>query len=251
MLKAALLLTSILYVSAASAATVTFTNSYSNLTDTSPNIADSFNLSSFISNTIPTGSQLDIYSATIGFTGYSSANNTYSSVATGTYYDHTRVETYTSTYQCGFSYCTDTYYSTTPIFGTTYAVTNGDHEVDRVRVSFGLNTLVDDTYQPASSSSGSGYLTRYSRFTGNSYGNVSDSDALNSSGLASLNGNNILNYNVDVTSGQFYDLSVSLQIDYNIVSAPSPVPLPASVLLMGAALGGLSLTRRRKKTASS
>lgn len=251
MLKAALLLTSILYVGTASAATFTFSNAYTILTDTSPGFSDSFDLSSFVSNTIPTGSQIDIYSATIGFTGYSSARNSYSAVATGTYYDHTERTGYTVAYSCGFSTCYSFAYNYYPVYGTTYAVTNGDHEVDRVRVSFGPNTLAADTYQPASTSYTSGYLTRYSNFTGRSYGNISDSDLLSSYGLASLNGNNILNYNVDVTSGRFNNLSVSLQINYNVVSAPSPVPLPASVLLMGAALGGLSLTRRRKKPACS
>ena len=251
MLKTTLFLTTIFCAGAASATTMTFQNTYSNLNHSGPGFSDSFDLNSFVSNSIPSNSSIDIYSATISLSGYSSHRNSYSSQYTGRYVDHYDTIPHTVSYSCGlFRTCTRTTYTRRPVFGASYYIRNGDHVIDNIRVGIGSNTLSDSTYHPDTTTYGSGYLTRHTTNTGHSSGSVSDTDTLSFFNLASLNDDYILGYNVDVLSGVFDRVSVRLNINFNVVNnGPAPVPLPASVLLMGGALGGLSLTRRRKKPA--
>ncbi|MEO0487425.1 MAG: VPLPA-CTERM sorting domain-containing protein [Pseudomonadota bacterium] len=41
----------------------------------------------------------------------------------------------------------------------------------------------------------------------------------------------------------------NVRLDFELATGPAPIPLPASVLLLGGAIGGMSLLRRRRKPA--
>ncbi|MGB0659917.1 MAG: VPLPA-CTERM sorting domain-containing protein [Mangrovicoccus sp.] len=234
------------------AATFTLSNTYTPLS-TSP-VSGSFDLTEFMDDLADTGLQADVQSATVAVTGYSAEKLDPTTVTFKSYYFYyvnvPRTGYYS--YSCGWSTCTRayTYYVQTAATGQEYERQTGDMTPDILVADFGDAEITLDTDNPPVPTGSSGsYSTNYfeREYTSYDSGTESGHTSLTEADLADLLDDLVLNYTLTTMGGSYDHVLASLTINYVTSAAPSPVPLPASALLLTGGLSGLSLWRRRQK----
>lgn len=229
---------------------ISFTDSFSSIASASGTIDGTFDISGFLASEAAAGNNVVINSATIQVYGYSAANNLTATSYVGNYVAGYYAEyfPYYYSYSCGFwgedtCYAIGGYYAQYyPIYGSEYSVVAGDNQVDMVIADFGDQQISANDQQAATNGYSSTQYTETFTTTGNDFGSVSTSTGLDQATLDDLVVNSNLPFTLNVTEGDFDNLNIQMDVNYNL----SQVPLPPTAILFGTGLLGMIFARRRK-----
>ena len=246
MIRLSLILATLFFTTTASSANITFSNTHFN--NGVGHGGGSFDISSFISNEMSQGYNVDINSATLSLRTRSLEHYQVTSYRTDEIIIGSHNVPYEETYACGRFFldtCTRTVDRFVPTFYTRHFIVDGDHETDQIRVDFDSLALTTRT----GGLSETHFTDRHGSNTisGRVFGDSFQERNLSTIGLVDLINDQFLNYNFLVSAGMFEEIELGLELNYDRVQIVSAVPLPATILLLGPVLSGLVVVRRKKR----